>query len=82
MNFTKMHGCANDYIYVDCTKETVQNPGSLAVRLSDRRTGIGGDGMDFAGKETGELPALRRHGYGLEEGPGNIIGAARLSCSV
>ncbi len=45
MNFTKMHGCANDYIYVDCTKETVPNPGPLAVRLSDRRTGIGGDGM-------------------------------------
>lgn len=47
MQFTKMHGCGNDYIYIDCFKETVTDeaaPG-LAIRLSDRHTGIGGDGI-------------------------------------
>ena len=43
--FTKMHGCGNDYIYVDCTKEMLKNPAELALRWSDRRFGIGGDGL-------------------------------------
>lgn len=45
MKFTKMHGCANDYIYVDATKEPVMNASELAVKYSDRHTGIGGDGL-------------------------------------
>lgn len=45
MKFTKMHGCGNDYIYFDCTKEPLCNPEELAVRLSDRHFGIGGDGI-------------------------------------
>ncbi|MCR5686327.1 MAG: diaminopimelate epimerase [Lachnospiraceae bacterium] len=45
MKFTKMHGCGNDYIYFNCFEETVEHPEELAVRLSDRRKGIGGDGI-------------------------------------
>ena len=45
MQFTKMQGIGNDYIYVDCFRENVSDPCSLAVRLSDRRFGIGSDGM-------------------------------------
>lgn len=45
MKFTKMHGCANDYIYVDGTKEPLANASELAIRYSDRHTGIGGDGL-------------------------------------
>lgn len=45
MKFTKMHGCANDYIYVDCTKEDLPNASELSILYSDRHTGIGGDGM-------------------------------------
>lgn len=45
IHFTKMHGCKNDYIYIDCTKETLENPAELSKILSDRRTGIGGDGI-------------------------------------
>ena len=45
MKFTKMHGCANDYIYVDATKEPVPNASELAIQYSDRHTGIGGDGL-------------------------------------
>ena len=40
-----MHGTGNDYIYVNCFEETVENPEELAVKLSDRRFGIGGDGL-------------------------------------
>ncbi len=45
MKFTKMHGCANDYIYVDCTKEGLPNASELAIKYSDRHTGIGADGL-------------------------------------
>lgn len=45
MKFTKMHGIGNDYIYFDCTKEAVEDPEGLAVALSDRHFGIGGDGI-------------------------------------
>ena len=45
MKFTKMHGIGNDYVYVNCFEETVPEPEKLAVRLSDRRRSIGGDGL-------------------------------------
>lgn len=45
MKFTKMHGCGNDYIYVDCTKETIPDPNGTALKLSDRHFGIGSDGL-------------------------------------
>lgn len=45
MKFTKMHGCGNDYIYVDCTERPISNPSELAIRLSDRHFGIGSDGL-------------------------------------
>lgn len=52
MKFTKMHGCGNDYIYIDCFKETVTNESELAVKLSDRHFGIGGDGIILIKKGT------------------------------
>lgn len=45
MKFTKMHGIGNDYIYVNCLKEKVENPSDLAIRLSERHFGIGADGL-------------------------------------
>ena len=45
MHFTKMHGIGNDYVYVDSTKETVEDPSDVAVRVSDRHFGIGSDGL-------------------------------------
>lgn len=44
-NFTKMHGCGNDYIYFGCFQHDINNPEALSVRLSDRHYGIGGDGV-------------------------------------
>jgi diaminopimelate epimerase len=43
--FVKMHGCGNDYIYVVADRIRPADPGALSKRLSDRRFGIGGDGL-------------------------------------
>ena len=46
MKFTKMQGLGNDYVYVDCFHEPFpEDPASLAVAVSDRHFGIGGDGL-------------------------------------
>jgi len=45
MNFTKMHGAGNDYVYVDCTKEELLNPSIVSKYISDRHFGIGADGL-------------------------------------
>ena len=47
MKFTKMHGCSNDYVYVDCFSETVPNMEVFAKEVSDRHKGIGSDGAIF-----------------------------------
>lgn len=45
MKFTKMHGLGNDYVYVNCFEEAVEDPSSVAQAVSDRHTGIGSDGL-------------------------------------
>jgi len=45
INFIKMHGLGNDYIYFDCFKQPLEDPALLAPLLSDRHRGIGGDGI-------------------------------------
>ena len=45
LNFTKMHGTGNDYIYFSTFDQRIDNPEALSVRLSDRHFGIGGDGI-------------------------------------
>src|SRR5690349_11727341 len=45
MKFTKMHGIGNDYVYVNGFAEHVADPAAVAVRVADRHTGIGGDGL-------------------------------------
>ena len=45
MRFTKMHGISNDYVYVDCFQEQVEDPAWTAMYVSPRRTGIGSDGL-------------------------------------
>ncbi len=45
MEFTKMHGIGNDYVYVDCFKEEVREPEKVARYVSDRHFGIGSDGL-------------------------------------
>lgn len=45
MKFTKMHGCGNDYVYVNCLEQDIENPGELAIKVSDRHFGVGSDGL-------------------------------------
>ena len=45
MRFTKMQGLGNDYIYVNCLEETVEDPAALARAISDRHFGVGADGL-------------------------------------
>ena len=45
MRFAKMQGTGNDYIYVNCLEEVVNEPDILARRLSDRHFGVGADGL-------------------------------------
>lgn len=45
MNFTKMHGAGNDYIYIDCFSQNVENPEILSKKFSDRHFGVGADGI-------------------------------------
>jgi diaminopimelate epimerase len=46
MRFTKMQGCGNDYIYVDCFRHPMpHDPAGLSRKISDRHFGVGGDGL-------------------------------------
>lgn len=46
MRFTKMHGCGNDYVYVDCfSQPLLRDPADLSRSISDRHFGVGGDGL-------------------------------------
>lgn len=45
MKFTKMHGCGNDYVYVNCFEEKIEDEEKTAIFVSDRHFGIGADGM-------------------------------------
>ena len=45
LEFTKMQGLGNDYIYIDATKIRIKNPSMLAKYMSDRHFGVGADGL-------------------------------------
>ena len=45
MKFTKMQGIGNDYVYVNCFEEKVENPSAVSEFVSDRHYGIGSDGL-------------------------------------
>ena len=50
IHFTKMHGCGNDYIYVNAIRNDIPEPSETAILLSDRHKGIGSDGLVLIGK--------------------------------
>lgn len=45
MEFTKIQGLGNDYVYVNCLRETIKNPAEVSKFVSDRHFGIGSDGL-------------------------------------
>ena len=72
MRFTKMQGCGNDYIYINCFEEQVDDPSSLAVRLSDRHYGIGGDGLILI--EPSARADAYMHMFNLDGSEGSMCG--------
>ena len=49
IQFTKMHGCGNDYIYINAMQYTIKDPSAFAKKWSDRHKGIGSDGLVLIG---------------------------------
>lgn len=74
MNFTKMHGIGNDYIYFDCTKEEIKNPNELSIKLSDRHFGVGGDGIVLIMKS--DVADFRMRMFNADGSEGKMCGNA------
>lgn len=72
MKFTKMHGCGNDYVYVDCTKEVIPNISETAIRVSDRHFGIGSDGLILI--KTSDVADFEMDMYNADGSRGKMCG--------
>lgn len=72
MKFTKMQGCGNDYVYVNCFSESVKDPSSLAVKIADRHFGVGGDGLILI--EPSDKADAYMHMFNLDGSEGNMCG--------
>ncbi|MCH7704807.1 MAG: diaminopimelate epimerase [Planctomycetes bacterium] len=72
MKFTKLHGLGNDYIYVDTTREKIDDPAAVARAVSDRHTGIGADGLILIGRS--EHADVRMEMYNADGSRGEMCG--------
>ena len=75
MRFTKMHGCGNAYIYVDCRPgrgDEVSDPTAMAARVSDRHKGIGSDGLILV--QPSEVAGARMEMYNADGSRGAMCG--------
>ena len=77
MRFTKMHGIGNDYVYVDAFAQNIAEPEKLAVRVSDRHFGIGGDGLILVAPPT---DAARKLGASVRMRMFNADGSEAEMC--
>ena len=74
MKFTKMHGVGNDYIYFNCFEQTIDDPQELAIRLSNRRIGVGADGIVLI--MPSEVADLRMRMFNADGSEGKMCGNA------
>ena len=74
MRFTKMHGCGNDYIYINCFEETVEHPEKLASAMSERHFGVGSDGLVLI--MPSEKGDFRMRMFNLDGSEGEMCGNA------
>ena len=72
LEFIKMQGCGNDYVYVVATKQRPADPGKLSIKLSDRRFGIGGDGLIMLAPST--QADIRMEMYNADGSRGEMCG--------
>ncbi|MDD3394702.1 MAG: diaminopimelate epimerase [Clostridia bacterium] len=74
MRFTKMEGCGNDYIYINCFEEKVSQPEKLAVAMSERHFGVGSDGLVLI--MPSEKADFRMRMFNLDGSEGEMCGNA------
>ena len=74
MEFTKMHGIGNDYIYFNCMEKEIENPEELSLKLSDRHFGIGGDGIVLI--LPSKVADFRMRMFNADGSEGNMCGNA------
>ncbi|MDP4132715.1 MAG: carbamoyl-phosphate synthase large subunit [Bacillota bacterium] len=74
LKFTKMQGCGNDYIYIDCFEQKIDSPESLSVYLSDRHFGVGGDGIVLICPS--DVADAKMRMFNLDGSEGNMCGNA------
>ena len=74
INFIKMQGAGNDYIYIDCMESMVSSPESLSVYMSDRHFGVGGDGIVLIAPS--KVADCRMIMYNLDGSEGMMCGNA------
>ena len=72
MKFIKMHGCGNDYIYVNCMQEKIDNRSQLAIKVSDRHFGIGSDGLICI--DSSEIADFKMDMYNADGSQGKMCG--------
>ncbi|SDB37416.1 diaminopimelate epimerase [Pseudobutyrivibrio sp. YE44] len=72
MKFTKMHGCGNDYVYVNLFEEKVENPAEVSIKVSDRHFGIGSDGLITIGPS--EVADFRMRIYNADGSEAEMCG--------
>lgn len=72
--FTKMHGLGNDYIFVDCTKETLPNPEANSIAWSKYHVGIGSDGLILI--ESSDVADFRMRMFNADGSEGEMCGNA------
>ena len=72
MIFTKMHGCGNDYVYVNLFEEQLDNPEEVSIKVSDRHFGIGSDGLITIGPS--DKADFRMHIYNADGSEAEMCG--------
>lgn len=72
MKFTKMHGIGNDYVYVNCLQEKIDDPSRVAKLVSDRHFGIGADGLILI--QPSETADFRMEMYNADGSQGAMCG--------
>ncbi|MBQ0098400.1 MAG: diaminopimelate epimerase [Oscillospiraceae bacterium] len=72
LNFTKMHGIGNDYIYFDAISQNIENPSQLAIKYSDRHFGIGSDGVILICKS--DVADAKMRMFNADGSEGNMCG--------
>jgi len=76
IKFTKMHGCGNDYIYINCLNTEIKNPANLALQASKKHFGICADGLVLIKKPTIELADFKMEMYNNDGSRAQMCGNA------